>query len=41
MYFGNAVMTTPYTSVKNIVKHEKTGLLVGTDSPKEIRDDIL
>jgi len=41
MYFGNAIVTTPYTSIKKIVKEKQLGLLIDPEKPAEIGEAIL
>jgi len=41
MYFGNAIITTPYTPVKKIVTEYKLGILVEPEKPQEIGKAIL
>lgn len=36
MYFGNVIVTTPYTSIRDIIKQYKCGLLVEKDDAKEL-----
>jgi glycosyltransferase involved in cell wall biosynthesis len=40
-FFGNAIITSAYTSVKNIVTESKLGLLAEPESPQEIGDAIM
>lgn len=39
-FFGNAIITSPYSSVKNIVTEEKMGLLVEPEEPEQIGSTI-
>lgn len=41
MYFGNAIITTPYTSVKKIVTEKQLGMLVEPERTAEIGEAIL
>jgi glycosyltransferase involved in cell wall biosynthesis len=41
MYFSNAIITTPYTSIKNIVKDKQLGLLIEPNNIQEIGEAIL
>lgn len=40
-FFGNAIITSPYTSFKHLITEEKLGLLVEPESPQEIGDAIM
>lgn len=41
MYFGNAIITTPFTSLKEITLKNKIGLLIDPNKPEEIGSAIL
>lgn len=41
MYFGNAIITTPYTSVKRIVEKNKLGVLVEPGNADEIGQAVM
>ena len=40
-FFGNLIITSPYTSIKNLITEEKLGLLVEPQSSQEIGDAII
>jgi glycosyltransferase involved in cell wall biosynthesis len=41
MYFSNAIITSPYTSLKDIIINEEIGLLVDPNSSEEIGNAII
>jgi glycosyltransferase involved in cell wall biosynthesis len=41
MYFSNAIITTPYTSLRDIIIDQEMGLLVNPNSSEDIGNAIM